>query len=145
MNVKNWVVVANASRARLLESVGPPGGFRHIADMVHPQSRQKGTELARDRPGRIEGTGHGLGSAKYLPKTDAREREHERFAQEVAQALNEGVSDGRCGGIVLVASNPFLGQLRAHLGTRAEKLLLRTLAHDYTALTEAELTARLSA
>lgn len=147
MTKRNWIVVANASRARVLEEADRRGQYTHVADLVHPQSRQKGVELANahggDRPGHVEGQGHGLGSAAYLPRTDPREREHDRFAREVAAALNDGVAAGRCAGIVLVASDPFLGQVKAHLDAQATKALLRTVASDYTTLRDDELAQRM--
>ena len=113
--MKNWIVVANAARARVLEESDevPATGrarraaFVHVADLVHPASRQKGVELGDDRAGHVEGTGHGLGSASYLPRTDPREREHDRFAREVARVLDHGIAEGRCAGLILVAANPF--------------------------------------
>lgn len=56
-----------------------------------------------------------------------------------------GVAAGRCAGIVLVASSPFLGQLKQHLGEQAHKALLRTVAADYTTLDDRELAQRLAA
>ena len=143
--MKNWLLVANASRARVLEETDTPARYEHVADLVHPQSRQKGSELARDRPGHVEGTGHGLGSTSYVPSTDPREHEHDLFAQEIANMLDAGVASGRCAGLVLVASNPFLGQVKQHLGEAAQKLVLRTVPSDYTRLSERELAQRLSA
>jgi protein required for attachment to host cells len=142
---RNWLVVANASRARVLEEADLDGHYTHVADLVHPQSRLKGGQLAGDRPGHVEGIGHGLGSAAYLPRTNPRTREHDRFAREVAARLNEGVAGGRCAGLTLVASDPFLGQLKSHLGEQTRKLLLRTVAADYTALRDDALLAKLAA
>jgi protein required for attachment to host cells len=142
----NWLIVANASRARVLEESSKPGVYVHVADLVHPQSRQKGVDLAGDRPGHVGGAApQGAGGAAYDPRTAPREREHDRFAREVASALNAGVAAGRCAGLVLVASNPFLGRLKEHLSEQARKALLRSVAADYTALDERELAARLSA
>lgn len=141
--MKNWTLVANAARARLLETGNRPRTLRSIEDLVHPASRQKGVELARDRPGHVEGTGHGLGSTAYVPKTDPRDREHDHFARTVAQVLNDGVAAGRCAGIVLVASNPFLGRVRSHLSAQADRAVLRTVPHDYTGLPEQELAQRI--
>jgi protein required for attachment to host cells len=59
--------------------------------------------------------------------------------------LNHGVAEGRCAGLILVATNPFLGRLKHHLGEQAQKLILRTLSADYTALDEPELSERLQA
>jgi protein required for attachment to host cells len=115
-----------------------------VADLVHPGSRQKGSELDDDRPGHVVRTGHGLGSSSYVPHTDPREREHDRFAREVAATLNAGIAAGRCAGLVLVASNPFLGQVKEHLSEQARKALLRSVASDYTALRESELAQRLA-
>jgi protein required for attachment to host cells len=140
---RNWFVIANASRARVLEETDKPGHYTHVADLVHPQSRMKGEQLNSDRPGHVEGIGHGLGSAAYLPRTDPRVREHGRFAREVAAVLNSGVAEGRCAGLVLVASDPFLGQLKTQLNTQSRKLLLRTVASDFTSLRDTELAARL--
>lgn len=141
--MKNWLVVADASRARVLEGWGTAQGLVHVADYVHTQSRQKGVELDRDRPGYVKGTGHGLGSAAYVPRTDARERERARFAHELATALDAGIADGRCAGLVLVAPDPFLGHLKDELGERARKAILRTVAADYTSLPDEELARRL--
>ena len=81
--MKNWLVVANASRARVLEETDPPGAYAHVADLVHPQSQLKGEQLGTDRPGHVEGTGHGLGLeihedprvTRWRPDIDVR-REH---------------------------------------------------------------------
>lgn len=139
---RNWWVVANAARARVFEEADTPGEFHHVSDLVHPQSRMKGEQLGSDRPGHVEGTGHGLGSASFQPRTGPREREHDRFSREVAAAVNDGVAQGRCAGITLVASDPFLGEVKAHLSAQARKLLLRTVASDYTGLPDADVVLR---
>jgi protein required for attachment to host cells len=148
--MNNWIVVANSARARVLreaESVGRDGtrrlSYETVADLVHPQSRQKGVDLADDRPGQIEGVGHGLGSSSYEPRTNPRDREHDRFALRLARFLDEGLNSGRCAGIVLVASNPFLGELKAHLSEAAGQAVIRTIGSDYTGLPERDLIERL--
>jgi protein required for attachment to host cells len=142
--MKNWLLVANAARARVLEVTDKLGVYVHVADLVHPQSRQKGQELGWDRPGQVMGASHGLGGASFTPRTSPREREHEHFAREVAAVLDQGVAAGRCAGIVLVASNPFLGEVRSHLGEQAGKAVLRVVPSDYTALRDSEIADRLA-
>lgn len=119
--------------------------YVHVADLVHPESRQKAAELGGDKAGHITSGAHGAGSAEYRLRTDVHEREHEHFAQELAHMLNGGVAAGRCAGLVLVASSPFLGLLKAHLDTQARNHVLRTVASDYTALNDRELAQRLGA
>lgn len=142
--MKNWLVVANAARARVLEETAQPGAYVPVADLVHTRSRQKGAALAHDRPGQVKGIGHGLGNASYIPPTDPRERERDRFAREVAQVLNQGVAAHRCAGLVLVASSPFLGHVKAHLDAQAARALLRTVDADYTQLANSEIALRLA-
>ena len=142
--MKNWLVVANAAKARVLEESEKPGGYAHLADLVHPQSRQKGMALSGDRPGHVHSLGQGSGGTSYPSRTDARERERDRFAREVAHAVNDAVAAGQCAGVVLVASNPFLGHVKAHLSEQARKVLLRCVASDYTALRDTELVQRLA-
>lgn len=146
---KNWLVVANAARARVLEEGDTDRDkhrrYVHVADLVHPQSRQKGMALGGDRAGHVEGASPGLAGAAYTPRTDPREREHARFAREVAHLLDEGIAAQRCAGLVLVASSPFLGLLKGHLGEQAKKAIVHTVDADYTALDEQALADRLAA
>ena len=52
-----WLLIANASRARIFEWVKGQGGhLREVADFVHPQSRMKGSELSSDRAGHTQRT-----------------------------------------------------------------------------------------
>lgn len=141
--MKNWLVVANSARARILEEAGEPGAYVHRADLVHAQSRQKGVEIATERAGHVKGAAPGPGGTAYLPRTDPRDREHDRFAREVATAINDGVSRNECAGLTLVASNPFLGLLKSHLNLQAAKALLGTVPSDYTSLSDAEIARRL--
>jgi protein required for attachment to host cells len=141
----NWLVVANAARARVLEQTDTVGAYKSVADLVHPPSRMKGEQLGSDRPGHAHAEGYGLAGTSFVPHTDPREREHDRFAREVAAAVNQGVAQDCCAGITLVASAPFLGHLKSHLSGQARKLLLRTIAADYTTLRDDELARRIAA
>lgn len=147
-NKRNWLLVGNASRARVLEEGDVPGVYTHVADLVHPQSRLKGDELPEahggDRPRHVDSGGQGFGGSEYQPHTDPHRRERERFAREVAAALNGGVAAGRCAGLTLVASDPFLGHVKSHLSVQSRKLLLRTVASDYTSVRDDELAQRIA-
>lgn len=142
--MKNWLVVANGVRARVLETA-EGGGYVHVADLVHPESRLKGSQIEPDRPGHVTSGAHGSGSAEYRPRLQPHERELQHFAEEIAGVLEAGIAGGRCAGLLLVASNPFLGELKARLGEKARERVLRSVAHDYTALPDAELAQRLAA
>lgn len=136
-----WLVTANAARARVFERDDDNGAMREIADRVHPASREKGATLGRDRPGHAY---KGQASTAFEPPADPRARERAHFAQELAQWLEDAVRTRRPSGLVLLASNPFLGELRAALGPAARPLLKASIALDLTALQGSELEHRVS-
>jgi protein required for attachment to host cells len=141
-----WYVIANAARARILERTTGSGAFGTVADLVHAESRQRRAALAADRPGHVAGPARGgPGGADFAPRTDPQVRERERFAREVAEAIDRGAAELRFTKLVLVASNPFLGALQAKLGAAAAGRVVRVVQHDYTTLDEAALAERLRA
>lgn len=134
-----WVVVANAARARIFERDAENNAMREIASRVHAASRLKGAELATDRPGRAR---KGVASTAFEPHTLPREREQTRFAHELASELEQAALAHRLPGWALLASNPFLGELRSALGPAARRLLNISVALDLTALQGGELEHR---
>ncbi len=137
----DWVVVANAARARIFERDDENQALREVADCVHTPSRQKATALSHDRPGHAS---KGEASTAFAPHTDARDREHHRFAREVAQLLEEAALAKRMPGLMLLASNPFLGELKAELGDAARRLLKHSAPVDLTTFQHAELEQRVT-
>lgn len=143
---KTWIVVANASRARVCEHDEKGSGLHDVIDFVHTQSRQKGIDLGDDQSGRVEhGMGSGMRGGTHLdPRVDPRQKEHERFAREIAQHLDKGVAAHQCERIVLIASNPFLGEIKAQLGPAATAAVWVTAPSDLTAFTGRELAQRVN-
>jgi len=136
-----WILIANASTARCFEQ-GIDGKLTLLDSFDHPDSRRPGSTLGADRPGHIEGIGHGLGEASYQPRIDPKQWEHEKFAQELAAHLNAAVAARRCERLVVIASNPFLGRVKSHLDTQANKRLATAVAADLTSYEGRELKAR---
>lgn len=142
----SWIVLANAARARIFERDPTDGKLAELTDFVHPGSRQKASELASDRPGHAQ-KAHGdpgQASTAFTPRTDLRRREHEEFARQLAQYLDGAVAQRRCTSLVLIASNPFLGELKTHLGTATQKVLALAAPMDLTSVATPELERRVS-
>jgi protein required for attachment to host cells len=137
----DWVVVANAARARIFQRDDENQALREIDDRVHSPSRQKASELEDDRPGKAR---KGDMSTAFAPHTEARDREHQRFAREVAQLLEDAALAHRMPGLVLLASNPFLGELKAELGDATLRLLKHSAPVDLTSYQHAELEQRVT-
>lgn len=138
----DWILIANATRARLLER-GRGCPLVVIDSFEHPQGRSKTSELADDRAGQGK-TDHGFGGASYPPRVGAKEKEHLRFARELAGYLETRAQQGIFHSLQLFASNPFLGELKAQLGPATNPLLRASHDVDLTSVGLVELDHRIA-
>lgn len=147
MEKPDWIVVANPARARVLEQGAGPVRYAHVADLVPVESRLKGVQAdgfrdgseGGDRAGHAQDVGPGQRRAADAPP----ECEQDHFAREVAHVINDGVARGRCAGVTLVACDPFLGQVTAHLDGQTRKAVRRALPGDFILPGNDELARRL--
>ena len=112
--------------------------------LKHAASRLPGHLLASDRPGH-EAVDRSSGGNRFEPRSDVRQREHSRFAHEVAAELQKRLAAGEYDELWLLASSPFLGELKAALNEPVARRLQLTLATDWTSLGLDEIEARLGA
>ena len=139
---RQWILLANASHARLLSRDSATDPLVQFATLEHPESRLKASQLADDRPGH-EATDNSSGGNRYEPRSDVRRKEHQRFAREIAQRLDTGLAAGQFSALWLFASSPFLGELKAQLSDAVNKHMHLALDSDLTALGLAEIEQRL--
>jgi len=129
---KTWILVADASRARLFESNKKTGPWELIEEFEHPASAAKGHDIVADKFGRVQqSVADGTRSAME-PSTDPKEVEAMRFAQKLAAVLEQGHGCNAYGRLVLVAPPEFLGMLR--------KAIPATVAHRVAASVNKDLT-----
>jgi len=136
-----WILVANASIARLFAHSGHEHGLALVKELSHPQSRMKNADLVTDRAGHMQGSGDGHGSRQ--PRTVAKEQEAEHFAGELARELEHGRNAGQFDRIILVVAPGFLGLLNEKLDPQIAKLVTRRYEKDYTQINDRELAAHL--
>ena len=125
-----WIMVANASQAKLFANHGPKKGLQFIKELVHPESREKTSNLVSDRSGSHTGTGHGA----FIQATDPKHHEAERFAQEVSRELDDGRINNAYDRLILVASAPFMGLVNSRLPEPVRSKLSEIIDKDYTRL-----------
>lgn len=135
-----WIVIADGSRARLFEQAQPAGPWSELRAWVNPAARLRTESLAFDQLGRAA-KGQ-PGATSFMPRTSPRQREHRRFAHELARHLDFGVRAGRCDGLVLIASSSLLGELRQALPAQATKRVRWSAPVDLTSFSGRELQAR---
>ena len=134
----DWILIANATHARLLRRES--GGLMVVLETFeHPESRSKVSDLADDRAGH-ESRDSSFGGSAYPPRVDAKQKEHARFARKLADHLERQAQQGSLRSLVIFASNPFLGEIKAELGEVTTRLLSTTHDLDLTSfgLTELE-------
>jgi protein required for attachment to host cells len=137
-----WILIANATRARLLQrEQGCPLVVIHSFD--HPAGRSKTSDLG-DSPAGQEKADRAFGGAAYSPRLDAKEKEHLRFARELADYLEPQAQEGKFHTLALYASSPFLGELKSALGTATARLVSATHDLDLTSVGLVELDHRIA-
>lgn len=132
-----WILVANASHAKIYANHGPKKGLQLVKEMEHPESREKAANLVSDRVGNYQGSG------SYAQPTSPKEHEAEVFAQQVAHELEEGRVHNAYDRLMLIASAHFLGLLNSKLSQHVRNKVTETIEKDYTRLPVKELSGHL--
>ncbi|MFT6985693.1 MAG: protein required for attachment to host cells [Psychromonas sp.] len=133
---KTLIMVANASAARVFNYL-PREDFSLLNEFSHQQARQKGGDLVSDRLGHSEakGGGHGV----FVPASNPKDNEAERFAHELADWLENERTHNRCAQVMLVAEPRFLGLLNKALNRQTAKLVYQSVNKDYSKVPQREL------
>lgn len=137
-----WILVANASRARLFANAGPKKGLTLVKEMRHPESREKASALVSDRPGHMQSAGNGHGTRQ--PRTDPKTNEARHFALELARELNRGRASGQVARLILVAPPAFMGLINEKLDGPTASLVSDRFEKDYTQSDEKDLAGHLA-
>jgi len=116
------VIVADASRARILSTRNSPGHLSEFEDLVHPESRLREQDLVADGSGSgSDSGGHGKHSMGH--EKAARVREAETFAREICEQIDRQHRREKIHRIYLVAAPAFLGLLRARMSKQCASLV----------------------
>ena len=138
-----WILVADASRARIFATGKKGQPWKLVEDFEHPESRMKNRQLEPLEQGRTRHSFNAGHRPRMEPRTPPQQVEKEHFAQELANALSKSLVDGACSSLVLVAPAQFLGDLKTMLSDHAAKCVLATVAKNYTGSDARELASRL--
>ncbi len=136
-----WILVANASEAKIFSNKGIGKGLEVVTKLSHPDSRKKASELVTDRPGHMAGSGNGHGSRQ--PATDPKQHEHDVFSRELAQQLDQGRTSNSYQRLIVVAEPHFRGLLKHAMNSQVNGLVTDSIDKDYTKLSEKELATHL--
>lgn len=143
MTTRTWILVCDASRARIFSKENKVSKLKLVEELEHPASRAHGRDLMADRPGRQQQIGGKTERAAMEPRTDPKRVEAERFARELTVRLSKGLTDHGFERLIVVAPPQFLGMLRSSFDTQVTQRVMTWIEKDYTHTDERQLTERL--
>ncbi len=126
MERKTWIVVADATYARVFNIDTTQNSLVELQDLFHPASRNKAAGLVSDRPGRDHATGH-PGSHSVGHEKDIKDQEALIFAREINNVLEKARSQRRFRRLYLMASPQMLGLLRKQLTQETQSLIIQEM------------------
>ena len=140
-----WVLVADGSKARLLERVDANAPLTPATGKCFSESeaRTPTRDIGSDRPGRVH---ESADTARHAmePRVDWHRFAKEQFAKSVAHALEKAALDRKYEALILVAPPQTLGDLRLALGQHTRALVAGEIAKDLTNLPDHEIPAHLA-
>jgi protein required for attachment to host cells len=138
-----WIVVCDASRARVFSADERGQPWTLVETFEHPAGRLSSKEIAPSSPpGRVIQNPSGRHTALESHHTP-KESEGLRFAELLADHLDQSRTKHQFDDVVLVAPPHFLGVLNAALGRQLTKQVSATIGKDLTMFSDSEVRERL--
>ena len=128
---KTWVLVADATRARILTPENAGHSFKTIEGMTFSHDDPKTSDMVRDGLSlTFDSAGHGR--HPVTPRTDPHREEKREFAKDLADILAAELAKKSFDRLILVAPPQMLGDLRPHLSDAIRKVVSASLDLDLT-------------
>ena len=132
MDNLTWILVADASKARIFSAIKPQlfnektrdHALKLMDEYTHPDSRKRDQELVTDKQG-----SYGLGS--YSQETDPKQHEEDTFALKLARLLHQAHQEKKFRDLIMIAPPAFMGKLNKHIHQDLTKIA-QTIEKDYT-------------
>ena len=125
---KTWVIVADASRARIFEADKPASELVEIQTLAHPEARLHEGDLVSDRNG--SGVGTGGATHTFGGDYEAKQEESIRFAADVCAQLEQGRNRGAYHKLYIIASPSFLGLMRKRQSDGVRQLVSQEISKN---------------
>ncbi|APR84387.1 Hypothetical protein A7982_09736 [Minicystis rosea] len=149
-----WILVCDASRARLFAETGPARDFSLVGSYEHPASRERVRDLVTDSNGRKAiGGSHGVGlngrpvgfhgRPGVEPDTDPKDVEAQKFARTLSDVLEKGFDAHAYEALVVTAPPRFLGQLKESMSEKVKRRITLAMDKDLSLLPPRDLVRRL--
>lgn len=137
-----WILVANASHAKLYATHNLGNELIPIIEFTHPESRNKGIDLVSDRVGSFQAM-NGTGYGAFVETSDPKANEVSRFASEIARILDEARTHNAFDRLIWIVPAQFDGILKSRCNNQVMKKVVHTAHKNYMSLSESELNQHL--
>ncbi|MFA5949678.1 MAG: host attachment protein [Hyphomicrobium sp.] len=139
---RTWILIADGSRARILEQRGPETKVRPVEGEKYETESKPSRELGSDRPGRVvESVGHQHHAVE--PKYDLHRGLETMFANQLADILSHRLREGLYDRLIMIAPPAMLGDLRKSIPRPVQEVVVAELAKDLTKIPNDELMGHL--
>ncbi|MCB1472544.1 MAG: host attachment protein [Rhodobiaceae bacterium] len=129
--IRRWILIADASRARVVEVLGASGDPQTLANLVFRNDVKKAQDIMADRPGRTFDSA-GKGRHAMVDSSDPVGEAERRFAASVLSEIESHASDDAFDRFVVVAPPSMLHHLRREMPQRLAERLEREIDKDLT-------------
>lgn len=140
---KQWVMVADRTRARIFETDGDLDKLNEIEDLMNPEGRFSDAEFHHDARGRFYGKGDRQHSHTSQPRVSKAMYDEENFSHQLAMFLDQGCAMHRYDSLIVVAPPAFLGILRKQLSDQVDKRIVKQLNSDISGYAPQQVSAYL--
>lgn len=127
---KQWVIVADRTRARIFETDGDLDHLSEVEDLLNPEGRFSDAEFHHDARGRFCGKGNRQHSHTAQPRVTKAVHDEENFSRQLAAVLDKGCEASRYDSLVVVAPPAFLGILRKQFSDKVGKRIVKQFDSD---------------
>lgn len=141
---RTWILIADAGRARVLESLGFGKGARPVDGFASESNLPSTThEMVADRQSRSQESSSPTRHA-IEPRTDPREQLKRHYLEMLADDLDRRLQANEYEKLIVVAPPHALGVLRAAFSDRVKGVVTAELAKDLTKTPDSELGSHLA-
>lgn len=140
--VLTWILIADGSRARVLENHGPKRGASEVGGLRFETVVPRTHDLMTDR---LPRSSESANPARHAiePHSDPREALKTEHLEKVAAVVDEKAAAAGVDRLIVVAPPHALGVLREVLPHRLKALVTGEVAKDLTKVPDGELAAHL--
>jgi protein required for attachment to host cells len=141
-HTRTWILIADGSRAHILEIVGPGHELRAVEGMTFHGDHASTHEIMSDRTGRTYSS-VGPGRSAIEAHSDPHRELKRKFAHQLAEVLAHSLEKRSYDRLIIVAPPTALGDLRAAIPVAVAATVSGEIAKDLTKTPNGELAGHL--